>query len=71
MVGSWLIKDLLGAGAHVVALILDHDPQSELVRSVDRESRGETRLDDVESPLGGRLREEPDVRGLEGGEEGG
>ena len=38
MVGSWLIKDLLAAGAHVVALILDLDPQSELVRSGDLEA---------------------------------
>jgi len=35
MVGSWLVKDLLAAGAHVVALVLDHDPQSELLRSGD------------------------------------
>jgi CDP-glucose 4,6-dehydratase len=35
MVGSWLIKDLLAAGAYVVALVLDLDPQSELVRSGD------------------------------------
>ncbi len=35
MVGSWLVKDLLGRGAGVVALVLDHDPQSELVRSGD------------------------------------
>ena len=35
MVGSWLIKDLLASGAHVVALVLDLDPQSELVRGGD------------------------------------
>jgi CDP-glucose 4,6-dehydratase len=35
MVGSWLVKELLGSGAHVVALVLDLDPQSELVRSGD------------------------------------
>jgi CDP-glucose 4,6-dehydratase len=35
MVGSWLVKHLLGAGAHVVALVLDLDPQCELVRSGD------------------------------------
>ena len=37
VVGSWLVKDLLGAGAYVVALVLDQDPQSELVRSGDVE----------------------------------
>jgi CDP-glucose 4,6-dehydratase len=35
MVGSWLVKELLAAGAYVVALVLDLDPQSELVRSGD------------------------------------
>jgi CDP-glucose 4,6-dehydratase len=35
MIGSWLVKELLGEGAHVVALVLDLDPQSELVRSGD------------------------------------
>jgi CDP-glucose 4,6-dehydratase len=38
MVGSWLVKDLLAAGAGVVALVLDRDPQSELVRSGDVEA---------------------------------
>lgn len=33
IVGAWLVKALLRAGAHVVALILDADPQSELFRS--------------------------------------
>lgn len=33
MVGSWLIKQLLKQGAHVVALVCDADPQSELSRS--------------------------------------
>jgi CDP-glucose 4,6-dehydratase len=33
IVGSWLTKDLLELGAHVVALVLDADPQSELYRS--------------------------------------
>jgi CDP-glucose 4,6-dehydratase len=37
MVGSWLVKDLLARDAHVVALVLDLDPQSELVRSGDVE----------------------------------
>jgi len=32
-VGSWLVKALVAAGAHVVALIRDLDDQSELVRS--------------------------------------
>lgn len=35
VIGSWLVKDLLGAGANVVVLVLDLDPQSELVRSGD------------------------------------
>jgi CDP-glucose 4,6-dehydratase len=33
IVGSWLTKDLLDLGAHVVALVLDADPQTELYRS--------------------------------------
>ncbi len=35
MVGSWLVKELLNEGAVVVTLILDADPQSELIRSGD------------------------------------
>jgi len=35
MVGSWLVKQLLTGGAHVIALVLDLDPHSELVRSGD------------------------------------
>ncbi len=35
LVGSWLIKDLLAAGAQVVALVRDADPQSEFYRSGD------------------------------------
>jgi CDP-glucose 4,6-dehydratase len=35
IVGSWLTKDLLAAGARVVALVRDADPQSELFRSGD------------------------------------
>lgn len=37
MVGSWLVKDLLAGGARVAALVLDSDPQSELLRSGDLE----------------------------------
>lgn len=33
MVGSWLCRRLLDEGAAVCALVLDHDPQTELVRS--------------------------------------
>lgn len=33
LVGSWLVKDLLEAGATVACLVRDWDPQSELVRS--------------------------------------
>jgi CDP-glucose 4,6-dehydratase len=32
LVGSWLVRDLLHAGAHVTALVRDWDPQSELIR---------------------------------------
>jgi CDP-glucose 4,6-dehydratase len=35
MVGSWLVKSLLNGGAQVVCLVLDADPQSELLRSGD------------------------------------
>lgn len=35
MVGSWLVKALLGEGAQVIALVLDADPQTELYRSGD------------------------------------
>lgn len=33
MVGSWLTRRLVGAGADVAVLVLDSDPRSELVRS--------------------------------------
>ena len=35
IVGSWLVRALLERGATVVALVVDRDPQSELVRSGD------------------------------------
>ncbi len=35
LVGSWLTKELIAARAHVVALVLDADPQTELYRSGD------------------------------------
>lgn len=35
IVGSWLVKRLLADGAHVVALVRDWDPQTELIRSGD------------------------------------
>ena len=35
MIGSWLAKELLSSGAHVVALVQDANPQSELLRSGD------------------------------------
>ncbi|HAM36688.1 MAG TPA: sugar dehydratase [Elusimicrobia bacterium] len=34
-IGSWLVKELLSLGAHVVALVMDEDPQSEFFRSGD------------------------------------
>lgn len=33
LVGSWLVKHLVDAGAYVVTLVRDWDPQSELIRS--------------------------------------
>lgn len=33
LVGAWLVNDLLNSGAHVTALVIDDDPNSELVRS--------------------------------------
>jgi CDP-glucose 4,6-dehydratase len=35
MIGSWLVKELLAAGAEVTALVRDADPRSELARSGD------------------------------------
>lgn len=35
MIGAWLVKDLIAAGADVTALVLDADPRSELYRSGD------------------------------------
>jgi CDP-glucose 4,6-dehydratase len=35
IVGSWLVRRLLDAGAYVVTLVRDWDPQTELVRSGD------------------------------------
>ena len=35
MVGSWLVKRLLAEGAIVAVLVIDNDPQSELIRSGD------------------------------------
>lgn len=35
MIGSWLVKELLKRDAHIVALVLDAEPQSELYRSGD------------------------------------
>lgn len=35
MLGSWLVKDLLKLKAHIVVLIQDNNPQSELYRSRD------------------------------------
>lgn len=51
IVGSWLVKRLLGDGAHVVALVRDWDPQTELVRSGDimRTSVVNGRLEDYDT----------------------
>lgn len=50
MVGAWVTKWLVDAGAHTVALIADADPQSELIRSgyVDRISVMNGRLENYE-----------------------
>ena len=47
--GSWLVKELLARDAIVAALVLDLDPQSEVVRSgdLDRCSVVNGRLEDV------------------------
>ena len=37
MVGSWLCRELIARGATVVALVRDHDPQSDFYRSGDAE----------------------------------
>lgn len=37
MVGSWLCRELIACGAAVVALVRDHDPQSDFYRSGDVE----------------------------------
>ena len=37
MVGSWLCRELIARGASVVALVRDHDPQSDFYRSGDAE----------------------------------
>lgn len=49
MVGSALTKTLLGYGCRVTALVADHDPQSELIRSgtIDRITVVNGRLEDV------------------------
>ena len=33
IVGSWLTRHLADNGAHLVTLVMDHDPQSEIIRS--------------------------------------
>lgn len=38
MVGSWLVRRLLSEGARVTALVVDNDPQSQLIRSKDIDS---------------------------------
>ena len=51
MVGSWLTRSLVEAGAYVVALVPDWDPQSELIRSgvVDSVNVVNGRLEDYEA----------------------
>ena len=51
MVGSWLTRWLVEAGAHVAALVCDWDPQSELIRSgtIGRVSVVNGRLEDADA----------------------
>lgn len=51
MVGAWTTRHLVDAGAHVVVLVRDADPQSELLRSgtILRTSVVNGRLEDYES----------------------
>ena len=51
MVGAWLTRRLVDEGATVVALVLDDDPQSELLRSrtIERVSVVSGRLEDYET----------------------
>src|SRR6187401_904348 len=51
IVGSWLVKRLLDQGAHVVTLVRDWDPQTELVRSgdIERTSVVNGRLEDYDT----------------------
>ena len=51
MVGSALTKALVDAGTRVTALVADHDPQSELIRSgtIDRVTVVNGRLEDVDA----------------------
>ena len=50
-IGSWLVKELLARGAHVIALVQEAPPESELVRSGDlgrvTDARGE--LEDADA----------------------
>jgi CDP-glucose 4,6-dehydratase len=48
MVGSWLVHHLVDAGAFVSALVADHDPRSQLLRSgtIDRIAVTDGRLED-------------------------
>jgi CDP-glucose 4,6-dehydratase len=46
MIGSWLVKELLGAGANVLALVYEREPDSELIRSGDID-----RIDTVDGAL--------------------
>lgn len=48
-VGSWLTRRLLGEGADVTVLVMDRDPQSELIRSgiLDRCTVVDGRLEDL------------------------
>jgi CDP-glucose 4,6-dehydratase len=49
LVGSWLVRELLDAGANVTALVRDWDPQSELIRSrtVERTSVVNGAVEDI------------------------
>ena len=51
MVGAWLVERLLADGAHVVALVADHDPRSQLLRSgtINRIAVANGRLEDADA----------------------
>jgi CDP-glucose 4,6-dehydratase len=64
MVGSWLCRRLVDSGAHVVALVCDADPRSELIRSgmINRVSVVSGRIEDLSTV--GRAINEHDIEAV-------